>query len=259
MVNETFWESENSARYREFSTIIPSDIPAYEVAYYLLGLQDKVVLDFGCFEGKSSVNLLRKGASRVVGVDNVASRITTAQRNYECIKNVSFAYVDEKSPLPNAEEFDAVCMTFVHPTIASVKVLAYQLQKIYGAIKENGDLVMLGLHPESFNHKEFLFYGHKLPHEKEYEDALPFENELRLPNGETVGFTDYCWTTNTLSETLKNAGFLVEGIYSLREDLDEKVGDVLRESIKTIGNSTTQWKDEWKAPLYQVVYAKKGR
>ena len=57
----SFWETESSKKYEDFTTSIPSDIPAYEVVYSLLNPKGKTILDFGCFQGKSSQNLL-KGA-----------------------------------------------------------------------------------------------------------------------------------------------------------------------------------------------------
>jgi len=249
----SFWETKNSEKYEDFTTSIPSDIPAYEVVYYLLNPKGKSILDFGCFQGKSSQNLLKRGASKVLGIDNVEDHINTANKSHSGNQNLSFAYVNENSPILANEKFDATCMTFVHPTIESLDELKFQIKKIYDVTKDRGILVLLGLHQNSFEDYEFLFYGHRLSNG--IGDGIPFANELRLLNGETIKFTDYYWTTETLSGVLQENGFSVEGIHDLTEDLEGKIGNVLRKSINELNIG---WKDEWKAPLYQVILARKS-
>ncbi len=249
----SFWESKHSEKYEDFATSIPSDIPAYEFFYHLLNPKGKTILDFGCFQGKSSKNLLKIGALHVVGIDNVEEHIHVAKRTYSENENLSFMYVPENSFIPSEKKFDSTCMSFVHPTIESRDVLKFQIQKIYEVTKGRGNLVLLGLHQNSFENNEFLFYKHRLSNG--FSDGVPFANELKLPNGETIKFTDYCWTTETLTGVLQEHGFFVEGIYDLKESLEGRIGEVLRTSIKKVGAT---WKDEWKAPLYQVILARKS-
>jgi 2-polyprenyl-3-methyl-5-hydroxy-6-metoxy-1,4-benzoquinol methylase len=248
----SFWQSESALKYEDFSIAIPSDIPAYKVVYDLLNPAGKSILDFGCFQGKSSQRLLQEGASEVLGVDSVENNIVVARKSYLANKNLGFLYVDENSILSVDERFDATCMTFVHPTIASLDKFKFQIKKIYDVMKANGILVLLGLHPNSFENYEFLFYGHQLL--AEARDGAPFANELKLLNGETLKFTDYFWTTETLTRILEEKGFAVDQIHGLQEDLKGRVGEVLR---KSIGELNFPWKDEWKAPLYQVIVGRK--
>ncbi len=248
----SFWQSDNALKYADFSTTIPSDIPAYQMVYKLLNPVGKSILDFGCFQGKSSQRLGQEGAAKVLGIDSVENNIVVARKNYSANKNLGFLHVEEDSIILTEERFDSTCMTFVHPTIASLEKLKFQIKKISRVMKMDGVLVLLGLDQNSFGNHEFLFYRHKML--AEARDGSPFNNELKLSNGETLKFTDYFWPIATLIKILEENGFTVDQIYGLREDLEGKVGDVLRKSISELD---FQWKDEWKAPLYQVIVVRK--
>ncbi len=49
----------------------------------LRDLKGKVVVDFGCGEGREAIGLVRRGAAQVIGVDSRESCIATAARNAE--------------------------------------------------------------------------------------------------------------------------------------------------------------------------------
>jgi 2-polyprenyl-3-methyl-5-hydroxy-6-metoxy-1,4-benzoquinol methylase len=64
----SFWQSESALKYEDFSIAIPSDIPAYKVVYDLLNPAGKSILDFGCFQGKSSQRLLQEDLEVIFSV-----------------------------------------------------------------------------------------------------------------------------------------------------------------------------------------------
>ena len=117
---------------------------------------------------------------------------------------------------------------------------------------------MLGLNPESFGKNlKFNFYDHALPASGVYADGLPFSNELRLPNGTSLNFFDYCWTPSTLQNMLNQNGFSGVDIVSVGIGLEGKAGKVLRTSIEKVAlMHNVSWKDEWDqnaGPLYQLI------
>ncbi len=255
---DDFWKGKQAMHYHRVSTVVPSDIPAYNVVYHLLNPNCKAVLDFGCFQGISSRNLIQRGAEKVLGVDKVKLNIEAAKMKYWDRPNMEFAYVPESSPIPASHVFDAVCMTFVHPTIGSLDELKYQFKKMADVTRKGGLLVLLGIHPNSLNgNHNFIFYRHKLPDGQSYEDGAQFVNEIRLPPTELLRFHDYCWTSGTLAESISGSGFDVEADFGLEDTLDGEVGKVLRSSISLPEFQHLNWKDEWKAPLYQVIVGRK--
>lgn len=246
MVNG-FWKLKD---YKDFANSIPSDIIAYKLIYNLLNIKNKRILDFGCFQGKSSYNLLVNGSSYVLGIDNFKSNIETARKNYQKFNSkLDFIFVSNKSKI-NTKKFDAISMTFVHPTISNIKELDFQFNKLSKVLKKDCKIIILGLHPNSFNSKyNFLFYNHKI---EKLKDSQVFNNEIKI-NNKIIKFKDYYWSTETLTNLLEKNNLKLEKVISLDNNLKENVGKLLRKEI-----SKSNWKDEWKAPLYQIIIAKKN-
>jgi SAM-dependent methyltransferase len=247
------WSEEGTKKYAEFSVSIPSDLPAYEVVYALLAPNGKKILDFGCYDGNMLRELSRRGMHSGLGVDNNAQAIADAEKKSAEYSEISFVHVDAQTDIPSDTLFDAASMTFVHPTIQSEEELSRQIEKVAERLTPGAPLVMLSLHENSFNGKEFMFYGHTLPTEGVYKDGLPFPNELRLPNGETVRFYDYCWTNQKLTELLYD--FDVTFV-TLTDTLTGAPGNALKTKRAELENEfSLVWKNEWTAPLYQITYA----
>lgn len=243
----SFWKGENADYYEDFATTIPSDGPAYDLVHHLLAPDGKRILDFGCFHGRSSKNIMSSGAKSVLGVDNVPGHIEIARNTFSC-EGLEFDHVPSDFPILTLDDFDAASMTFVHPTIENVDDLAYQINKIARVIRHKGRLVILGLNPASFGDHNFLFYGHKA--DTDLKDGTPFDNKLCLENGEVLEFTDYYWTITTLWKILFVAGFSNQTYIDVREGIHGEVGKVLGNSLS---GTDYDWKDEWKAPLYQII------
>lgn len=164
------WENED---YEQFALSIPSDIIAYEAIYNEVPPIGKNILDFGCFQGKSSYNLINKGANTVIGVDKIENNINIAKDKYEKINNLKFSSVEK---IDKNEIFDSGFITFVHPTISDYKELNDVFYNISKFIVENGKIVILGLHPNSLKlGHEFLYYKHKIINKDKYSDSIPFE------------------------------------------------------------------------------------
>lgn len=260
-----FWRSPDSLEYVGVSEDLPSsNIPAYAVAYHLLAPRGKNILDFGCFQGDCTARILNLGADHVMGVDNNPNIIEQARTRYSGHQNMSFSVVGDSLEIPlmdNEGKYDCAAMTFVHPTIGSKEELQKALSLIGRSIKPSGKIVMLGLHPNSFNPQyHFRQYGHKLPKSGRYEDGVAFPNELIMNDGSSLRFNDYCWTERTIGETLNIAGFSNVKTINLTQDLSGTAGDVLRGSIdqlRTERNVDFSTSPEFQAPLYQIFVAEK--
>lgn len=247
--NNHFWASDSG--YDQFAITIPSDIPAYSVVHNLLNPRGKNILDFGCHHGKSSKRILEAGASSVTGVDNIENNIEHARQKFHRISRLKFIHVPANIPIIHDQKFDAAAMTFVHPTISNRDELSFTLEKISDALTTQGRLLILGLHPESFSpRKQFLYYGHQPP--EKMVDGAPFRNQLKLRNGQHLEFTDYFWPTETIVHLLQDARFKIIQIFNLGQQLTDSPGRTMNEMIESLNDD---WKDEWTAPLYQVIEA----
>lgn len=246
------WENND---YEQFALSIPSDIIAYEVIYNELSPIGKNIIDYGCFQGKSSYNLINKSANNVIGVDKFENNINIAKNKYKKIDNLTFSSVED---LDKNIKFNSGFITFVHPTISAYKELNNVFYNIRNFIEENGKIVILGLHPNSLNlEHEFLYYKHKFINGNKYSDGVPFENNISLHNGEKLKFIDYCWTENTLIKILEKNMFKINKIINLDEKYIEDNENILNILKSVEFKYKINWIDEWKAPLYHIIIADK--
>ncbi|NQU78875.1 class I SAM-dependent methyltransferase [Candidatus Woesearchaeota archaeon] len=259
-----YWSSDTSQTYEKFNIALPSEIVAYHTAYKILGPEGKKVLDFGCFQGNSSQNILRAGAKEVTGVDCYQNIIHAARSNYENEPGLHFQHIPKNRPIPNSQLYEACAMTFVHPVIDSITELDDSFLKIYRALKVGGNLMLLGLNPKSFRKRfDFVHYDFnkklRSDAQEDLQDGEPFTNNLYLPNGNNLCLTDYFWKEQTLVGNLEKNGFIVDNIIDLNdESLDEKLLKQFRQVRRAISKKhEITWKDEWTAPLYQIIIAKK--
>jgi ubiquinone/menaquinone biosynthesis C-methylase UbiE len=268
------WGTERAREYEPFAVRIISDKPAYEVVSWLifqsllrqssylfqgvsLDLSLLNVLDFGCFRGESSVWLHKNTGARILGVDSSSNDIDQAISAVSD-EGVIFKCVGKDESIPvEGQIFHAASMTFVHPTISSLVELNSTISKISEVTLPGGSLVMLGLNPKSLGEEyQYVYYGHSLVPGTVYEDGKPFNNELRLSPEEIMRFQDYCWTEDTIVKLLEQNGYKNIRIINLHEELENHLGEVLRNAIEKYSNGQV-WEDEWTAPLYQVIYAEK--
>jgi SAM-dependent methyltransferase len=265
MDEKDFWLSGDSDKFNQFALSIPSEEVAYMMAYYYLNLKEKSVLDFGCFQGISSENILKLGAKKVLGVDQNSSHIITAKDKYKNSSLLDFLHVHVGQKIYSNELFDAACMTFVHPTIEDKKTLEDSLHKIYDVLKQDGYLMILGLNPDAVanaHSKNFQFYDLTLLDGK-YEDGAKFHNVLKLPSGNKLEFDDVCWTTKTLTDILENTGFKVyhagalldENIMSLCGEGAKELFDKLKQEVGVKSNTT--WGDEWEGGIISGFFSTK--
>jgi len=258
-MEKNFWTSDkkNFSQLYNLSAIkIPSDIPAYKLTYDLLSPKGKIILDFGCFNGSSSRILLKLGAKKVIGCDKIRKHIEKAKEKYHS-NNLLFIENKRLDSEKFYDFFDAVAMTFVHPTISNKRELTEAFKLISKITRENAYLIILGLHQNSLKKKNhFLFYNPKLRNETDYKDGVPFKNEIKFPDSNIcMRFLDYCWTEKTLKKLLEENNFKITKIISLKHNLKSREGKILSEYLKELPE--IKWIDEWKAPLYQIIVAKK--
>lgn len=258
-MRKNFWKSPDSEAFSSFATMVPSGPAAYAIVDTLLDLQDKHILDFGCFRGISSYNMLKRGAASVVGVERMREHIKLAQRVYAQESKLRFHYIDIEDPIPTDHLFDACSMTFVHPTIDNVDELYFSFEKISQVLKQDAPLVILGLHKNSFDPQyRFTYYKHSAP-SIGLIDGASFKNELKLFTGETLQFDDYYWSKETLIDLLDLAGFRIDRVVDIGEMMESSLQEPFQNALKLINETpyTVSFIDEWKAPLYQIICARK--
>lgn len=256
--NQNYWISEKSEAYNKFAFSIPSDLPAHIVGYHLLSIEGKVILDFGCFKGKSSNRILQLGAYRVVGIDKSKENIEAAKKDYSYQSALSFEHVSPSEYIKNEEKFEGAAMMFVHQSISSLDELKMVINKISRVLKKGSSLVLLGHHLNALKPKyKFLFYTIVAP-EKIYDGVL-FSNKLKALDGTTITLGDYYWTNNTLKKALKENQFSTESILNVDFNLKGELGEVFEKEVKVVERkyNITNWLNEWEAPAYQLIYAKK--
>ena len=265
ITDENFWLTNQSNKFNQFALAIPSEKIAYTMAYYFLQPYNKTILDFGCFQGISSNNILQLGAKKVLGVDQNKEHIGVAKEKFRDETKLEFMYVPVNEKISLQENVDAVAMTFVHPTIQSYHTLKDSIKKISESVRKGGDLVLLGLHPDAVQdayRQEFVYYDLQLLGTK-YQDEAKFHNTLKLPSGEKLEFDDICWTTKTLVDTINSADFKVLHSGSiLDKNIIELYGKQAEKTFYDIKDhvdkeTKTIWGNEWDAPLYQIILAKK--
>jgi len=260
-----FWNTDRIHEYDIISSdLLPSDIPAYAVAISLLNPVNKRILDFGCFHGHSSENVLQAGAAHVTGCDKDAICIEIAREKYGNTPGLDFVLLegDESIPIPDESSyFDGVIATFVHPTIKEEDELKQAFERIFKVLKQGGAAVFLGLHPNIFG-QDFSFNNYApTPTEDGYNDGKPFHNVLRKPDGTVLEFDDYCWTEATMEKLLLESGFSTVDILALTEqNLQETELMVFSQACNKVQETygiDLRGSAEFTVPLYQIFIARK--
>jgi adenine phosphoribosyltransferase len=255
-----FWKSEKALKYELFNIALPSEIVAYNMTYKLTNLKNKIVLDYGCYNGNSSATILNQGAKKVIGIDSSLKSINEAKKNQNK-KNLEFMHVKKDEEINVKTKFDICTNTFVHPVINNKKELENSFKKINKVLKKEGILITLGLNPNAFNKKyAFKYYDfNKKKNNQDLNDEDYFENNLYLPDKSILKLKDVFWSEKTLTDLIKQSGFKIESIIHLNKNnipnKHKKFFIELEQKIAKQFNIT--WLDEWKAPLYQIIIAKK--
>lgn len=112
---------------------------------YSVSLENKLILDFGCGSGASSIVLTRLGISKVIGVDIDKDRIQIAQiraREYSLGDKIQFCVIPNSKILPYQDEcFDiALCMAVIehiHPRDRKVWI-----KELWRVVKPSGYLLI---------------------------------------------------------------------------------------------------------------------
>lgn len=267
---DNIWD--NPDMVSQYEKFVGGQIPSDQVAYGFIleeiipprGLQ---VLDVGCHYGTGTLSIARRGASFVLGFDQNPEAVLKAQQASLAVNpNYTFVHVHTSSEIPKIfglkdGGFDLSTWFFVHPTIPTRELLDFTIGKVARVTKAGGEMLMLGLHPDSLFQLKgaFRYYEHRA-FRQEIEDGEQFENTLKLPNGDSVTFPDTFWKPKTIEDILKKHGFSTK-TYDLTSNMSRiNGGDTLRRLIEekartyNLGN----WLKEWEIPLYQIYHAKKN-
>ncbi len=255
--NSHFWGNE---KYTQFATRVPSNWVGYTLLHSILGVEGKILLDFGCYRGDSTKTLLDAGAKKAVGVDKFKKNVYAARKRHEGDRRLQFLHVGPRAQIPQKRYYEGASMTFVRPAISTHEELGLSFEKIFNALRRGAPLGIIGLHPNSLKPgRKFVYYGHSLPPGEKYKDGAKFENVLRLPDEMELRFSDCCWTEKTIVSTLENAGFAAESVFGIKwSELPGRLQATFKGAKNAIAkHEGIKWLDEWKAPLYQIFHAVK--
>lgn len=185
-------------------------------------LAGKIVLDFGCGEGKFSRWLASQGAE-VFGLDTSAKMIELAKRQNS--ENVQYFHTQPHAALEmEAEKFDAATINFVFCTFPSKELIQNALKEINRVLKRQGELLILNTNWNEANGQEFstckLLRIDKLESGKEIKIILKGENPITI--------TDYYWSIRDYSDILSSAGFKLCEVVKLRAQVGDSNWDMER-------------------------------
>lgn len=155
------------------------------------------ILDVGCGNGKTTAEIAKKvPEGAVIGIDNSPSMIEQGQKDWNTIKNLTFACIDAME-IPFKNQFDYV---FSFSTFHWITDQQKAFNNIYHALKKGGSMIIkCGCDADCPMRRAFIYVCNS-PKWKNYFEQIP-----QKYNGKTVD--DY-------QKMIKNAGF-----YNAKVDL----------------------------------------
>lgn len=172
----------------------------------LLGdLNGKVLLDFGCTNGKFTRFLASKyPLARVIGVDVSETAIKNAIQKTEQSLGIEYHHIVNESEITKFP-FDVACATFVFCTIPNIETIRRVTQLIYDQLPDGGAFVVLEPHPESHGKKFTSFQADLVGNQKSGDQI-----HVRLfTNSIDVEFEDYYWTRDDYEQIFTDCGFKI--------------------------------------------------
>jgi SAM-dependent methyltransferase len=182
----------------------------YEIGFdavrELLGhAQGKVMLDFGCGTGRSTVFLKALGAEHVYGVDHDRNMISTAL--FRELDGVTFIHIQDTIPLADASIDKAVSLN-VFVEIRTMREMISICTEIARTLRPGGTFIIDSSSPMAFGHT-FRSYSYPSTEHLESGDSTPCI--VTTANGQLI-IEDTYWTEDDYVTALTQAGLMVATI-----------------------------------------------
>lgn len=172
-------------------------------------LSNKTVLDLGCCFGYNTDDLIKRNASRVVGVD-VSKKMIDMATNENKYNNASYINIDMESLADIDNKFDLIISSLA---IHYIKDYNKLVNDVYNKLNDRGVFIFSMEHPITLAPKKGKSWNLD-------EDGNPIS--YNLSNYQEPGERNIFWLTNNvikyhrtfeeLINTLINVGFKIEAI-----------------------------------------------
>ena len=220
-------------KYRNFKSITDWELGYKNVIKLLGNIENKVILDYGCGEGRVA-RFVRDMGAKVIGIDPSKEMIQTASKNYS--ENIEYHIAGNVNFL-NSNSVDAAMLNFVLCCIPTKEGIVEILKNIGRVLKKGSPLIILSNHPKAVG-KEFVSF--KILKEDDLFSGKRIRVVLRSEKPFEV--IDYYWSIKDYRDALTEAGFTVS------ESMEPKIPP---------NNKDFDWLDEKKYPPYIIIKAVK--
>lgn len=201
--------------------------------------ENKTILDLGCGSGFFTNEFARKGAKKVIGIDNSVEQINLAKKNP--LENTEYILADIFKD--NLSTADIVLAPYVVNYATDIDQLVKLFQNIYTSLNKNGKLIIVVDLPEGKDLKKFGAIKNVLG---EKVDGAKIEIQLFNNEKFICLLNAVYFTPSTLENTLQSAGFT---------DIVWHRPIISEEGIKKFGNEF--WKGYIESPELGYLSATK--
>lgn len=182
-------------------------VEAHTFFEMLGGVEGKRVLDLACGEGLYSRELMKRGASSVVGVDISEVMVAKAKQAEEELRQGIEYLVHDVASLPELGSFDAVSAVYLLHYAPSRTRLLEMCRSTRAALKPGGTFVTLSANPDfSLDKPNVTAHGLTLKFEPPLKDGDVIEAEVHIGPG--IKFETFHWSRATHEWALREAGLV---------------------------------------------------
>lgn len=177
-------------------------------------IRNKIILDFGCGNGRFSSQLAKMGAQKVIGIDKENSMIHLARKINPSARIEYYTNPGNKLAFLNNNSIDIVVANLVFMMSSRKEFIHRAFKEIFRVMKPNGLFVYLITHP-SFIERGAPDYRNQFDNTFDYfDEGQPYRFILFDHRGKEIDeeFYDYHYTISTyLNMAVKN-NFTIIGV-----------------------------------------------